>query len=65
MPETVAEKIERMDPSLAVIDWSARGKRSGTKSRFSWRLFLVSVKISVRKARGGDVCPEVEGEGGS
>jgi len=65
MPETVAHRIDRMDPSLAVMDCSERGDRSWTKSGFSWRLFLVSAKISAKKARGGDVCPEGEGEGGS
>ena len=64
MPETVAQRMERMDPSPAVMDWSERGERSWTKSRFSWRLSLVSAKISPRKARGGDVYPEGEVEGG-
>jgi len=45
MPETVAQRMERMDPSPAVMDWSARGERSWTNSGFSWRLFLVSVKM--------------------
>jgi len=65
MPETVAQRMERMDPSPAVIDWSKCGERSWTKSRFSWRLSLVSAKISAWKVRGGDVCPEGEGEGGA
>ena len=65
MPETVAQRMDRMDPSPAVMDWSERGKRSWTKSGFSWRLSPVSAKISARKERGEDVCPEGEEEGGS
>jgi len=65
MPETVAQRMERMDPSPAVMDWSERGERSWTKSGFSWRLSLVSAKISARKARGGDICPEGDGAAGS
>ena len=65
MPETVAQRIERMDPSPAVMDWNERGDRSWTRSGFSWRLSLVSAKISARRASGGDVCPEGEGERGS
>jgi len=65
MPETVAQIMERMYPSPAVMDWSERGERSWTKSGFSWRLSLVSAKISARKTRGGNVCPAGEGEGGS
>ena len=38
--------------------------RSWTKSGFSWRLFLYSVKVSARKARGGDHRAEAEAEGG-
>jgi len=65
MPETVAQRIERMDPSNAALVWSASGERSWTRSGFSWRLSLVSEKISVRKVRGGDGCAEGEGERGS
>jgi len=65
MPETVAQRMDRMDPSPAVMDWSKGGERSWTKSGLSWRLSLVSANISARKARGGDVCPEAEAEAGS
>ena len=65
MAETVAQRTERMDHSPAVMDWSARGERSWTNSGFSWRQFLVCLNISARKARGGNVCPEREGERGS
>ena len=65
MPETVAQRIERIEPSPAVIVWRAWGERSWTRSGFSWRLFLVWEKISARKARGGNGWAEGEGEGGS
>jgi len=45
MPERVAQRMERMEPSLAVIGWRAWGERSWTRSGLSWRLFLVSKKI--------------------
>jgi len=38
--------------------------RSWTRSGLSWRLFLVSEKISARKARGGDGRAEGEGDWG-
>ena len=65
MPETVAQRMERMDPSPAVMDCRAWGERSCTKSGLSWRLSLVSAKISARKARGGEGREEGDGEGGS
>jgi len=65
LPETVVPRIDRVDPSPAVMDWREHGERFWTKSGFSWRLSLVLARISARKARGGDVCPEGEGEGGS
>ena len=65
MPETVAQRTERMDPLPAVMVWSASGERSWTRSGFNCRLFLVCEKISARKARVGDGCAEGEGEGGS
>ena len=57
------QRTERMEPSPTVKIWSACGDRSWTRSGFSWRLSLVSLKISDRKARGGDGCVEGEGEG--
>ena len=65
MPETVAERIERMEPSPAVMDWRAWVVRSWTRSGSSWRPFLDSAKISDRKARGGEGREEGDGEGGS
>jgi len=65
IPETGAQRMNRMDPSPAVMDWSERRERSWSKSGLSWRLSLVAAKISARKVRGGDVCPEGEGEGDS
>jgi len=65
MPETVAQRMQRMELSPAVIEWRAWGERSCTKSGLSWRLFLVSAKISARKARGGAGREDGDGEGGS
>jgi len=64
MPETVAQRLERMEPSLALIVWSA-WEGSWTNSGFSLRLALVSARISARKARGRDGWAEGMGQGGS
>jgi len=65
MPEMVAHKMERVEPSLVVIVWRAWGERSWTRSGLSCRLFLVSEKISARKVRGEDGQTERDGDGGS
>ena len=53
MPDTVAHSMEGMEPSPAVMVCRAWGDRSWTMSGESWRLFLVSAKISARTVRGG------------
>jgi len=63
MPETVAESIEGMEPSPAVMVWRAWCERSWTRSGLSWTLFLVSEKISARKARGGEEREQGDDEG--
>ena len=52
-PETVAHRMDRVDPSPAEMVWRACGVRFGTSAGSSWRLSLVSEKTSARKARGG------------
>ena len=65
MPETVAHRMSRVDPSPAEMVWRACGVRLGTRVGSSWRLSLVSVKTSARKARGGESLWTGEGEAGS
>jgi len=62
MPETVAQRMERMEPSVAVMDWRTWGDRSCSRSGLSWRLFLVSEKICARKARGREGREEGDSE---
>ena len=53
MPETVAHRMDRVEPSPAEMVWRAWGVRLGTRAGSRWRLSLVSVKTSARTARGG------------
>ena len=53
MPETVAHRMDRVEPSPAEMVWKAWGFRLGTRAGLRWRLSLVSVKTSTRKAKGG------------
>ena len=63
--QTVAHRMERVDPSPSDMVWSACGVRLGTTAGSSWRLSLVSEKTSARKARGGGSLCIGEGEEGS
>ena len=65
IPETVAYRMDRVDPSPAEMVWRACGVRLGTRVGSSWRLSLVSEKNSARKARGGGTLWTDEGEAGS
>ena len=65
IPETVAHRMDRVDPSPAEMEWRACGVRLGTRVGWSRRLSLVSEKISARKARGGRSLCTGEGEAGS
>jgi len=65
MTETVAHRMQRVEPLPAVMVWRAWDERSWTMSGLSCRLFLVSETISARNARGGDGRTEGDGEGGS
>ena len=53
MPETVAHKMDRVEPSPAKIVWRACRVRLGTSAGSRWRLSLVLLKTSARKATGG------------
>ena len=65
IPETLAHRIDRVEPSPAEMVWRAWGVRLGTRAGSRWRLSLVSVKTSARKARGGGSLWTGEGEEGS
>ena len=65
MPETVAHRMDRVDPSPAEMVWRACGVWLGTRVGSSWRLSLVSEKTSARKASGGGSLWTGEGEAGS
>jgi len=62
MSETVAHKMQRVEPSRAVIVWRACGERSWKRLGLSFRLCLVPEKISSSNARGGNGL--VKGEAG-
>jgi len=63
VPETVTQRMERKEPTLAVMVCRAWGDRSWTRLGLSWRLFLVSEKISARKARGEEGREDRDAEG--
>jgi len=65
MPDTGAYSIQSIDPSPAGMVSRAWGDRLWTRSEESWRLFLVSAKISARKAKGGAGRWDGEREAGS
>jgi len=65
MPDTVANKMKSIEPSLAVMVCRALGERSLAGVEDSWRLFLVSEKVSTRNTRGEKGRLEGEGKGSS
>ena len=64
-PETVTRRMERIEPSPAIILWRAGGERSWTKWGLGGRRFLVSENIYTRKGRVRDVRTEGDGDMGS
>ena len=65
MPETVAHRMDTMEPSPADMVWWALGERLGTSEGSRRRAFLVSAKMSPRKVRGGEVLAARDSEAGS
>ena len=65
MPETVAQRMDRVDPSPAEMVLRACGVKLGTSAGSSWRLSLVSEKTSARIERGVGSLWTGKGEAGS